>query len=343
MSKVDVIVPCHGYGRFLTECVTSVLDQSVQDLRVLIIDDASNDETAEIAAELAQKDGRVNWRRHPANRGHIATYNEGLEWASAEYTLILSADDWILPGALSRATQLLDAHPEVGFAYGPHVEVCDGEPRPPQLDAPAVPGWTILTGAEFVRANRDYNPVCYCTAVVRTARQKSIGHYRSELPHAGDMEMWMRFGAHGPVGRVNAYQGVYRRHGRNMSNAYYGDNFLPDLRQRKAAIDMLFDNDGKRMEHADDLRRYLYEGLAKVAVMSAGRPFNQADLNRFDEMLEFAVRIDPEIRRCFAWKWQSMKRLMGPRMWSALGCNRVETVLRRARRSALSLSKWVTS
>jgi Glycosyl transferase family 2 len=333
MSKVDVIIPCHGYGRFLTKCVTSVLDQSVRDLRVLIIDDASFDETAEIAAELARKDGRVNWWRHPTNRGHIVTYNEGLEWATAEYTLILSADDWILPDSLSRATQLLDALPEVGFAYGPYVVVCDGERRPPQLDAPAVPGWTILSGAEFVRANRYSNPVGTCTAVVRTARQKTIGDYRRELPHAGDMEMWMRFAAHGPVGRVNAYQGVYRRHGRNMSDGYSGDNFLRDLRQRKAAVDMMFDNDGKRMEHAEDLRRYLYEGLAKVAVTSAGTPLDQADLNRFDEMLEFAVRIDPEIRRYFAWKWQSMKRLMGPRMWS---------VLRPAERLARSLSKWVT-
>ena len=45
MSKVDVIVPCYNYARFLEECVRSVLDQSVKDVRVLIIDDASADES----------------------------------------------------------------------------------------------------------------------------------------------------------------------------------------------------------------------------------------------------------------------------------------------------------
>ncbi len=330
MSKIDVIVPCYGYGRFLSECVTSVTDQDVRDLRVLIIDDASPDETAEVAAELARRDERVAWCRHPVNRGHIATYNEGLEWASAEYTLILSADDWILPGALSRAKQLLDAHPEVGFAYGPYIEVYAGEPRPPELDAPAAPGWTILSGADFIRINRSYNPVGTCTVLGRTAVQKCIGGYRPELPHSGDMEMWMRFAAHAPVGRLNACQGVYRRHARNMSEGYLG---LGDLRQRQAAIDFLFANDGKRMKDAEELRRCLYEGLAEAALDAAvNLPFNRAELARFDELLAFSARIDPRIRRRSAWRRQRIKRTIGPRLYA---------VLRSARRFANALSRRV--
>ena len=50
------------------------------DVRVLIIDDASTDDTPEVAAALAAEDARVEFRRHAVNRGHIATYNEGLEW-----------------------------------------------------------------------------------------------------------------------------------------------------------------------------------------------------------------------------------------------------------------------
>jgi glycosyltransferase involved in cell wall biosynthesis len=55
MSSVDVIVPCYRYGHFLKECVESVLAQSVQNVRVLIIDDASPDNTAEVAADLVKK------------------------------------------------------------------------------------------------------------------------------------------------------------------------------------------------------------------------------------------------------------------------------------------------
>ncbi|WP_253075319.1 MULTISPECIES: glycosyltransferase [unclassified Bradyrhizobium] len=56
MSSVDVVVPCFRYGRFLRECVGSVLTQSGPELRVLIIDDASPDNTAEVAEELVCSD-----------------------------------------------------------------------------------------------------------------------------------------------------------------------------------------------------------------------------------------------------------------------------------------------
>src|SRR5207253_8052097 len=94
-------------------------------VRVLIIDDASPDNTAEVAAELVREDPRVSFIRHIENKGHINTYNEGIEWASADYMLLLSADDYLLPGALSRATGLMEAHPEVGFTFGKAIELSD--------------------------------------------------------------------------------------------------------------------------------------------------------------------------------------------------------------------------
>ena len=82
MSRVDVVVPCYKYGHFLRECVESVLSQEGVDVRVLIIDDCSPDQTPEVAAELVQEDKRVEYRRHKVNHGHVDTYNEGLDWAA---------------------------------------------------------------------------------------------------------------------------------------------------------------------------------------------------------------------------------------------------------------------
>src|SRR5579862_146798 len=118
MSSVDVIVPCYRYGHFLRGCVESVLPQSGVQVRVLIIDDASPDDTAEVAAALARDNPQVSVISHLSNRGHIATYNEGIDWASADYLLLLSADDYLLPGALMRATALMDKYPGVAFAFG---------------------------------------------------------------------------------------------------------------------------------------------------------------------------------------------------------------------------------
>src|SRR3954449_10580399 len=129
---VSVVIPCYKYGRFLPDCVRSVLDQEGVDARVLIIDDASPDDSAEVALRLAAEDERVEARIHEVNRGHIATYNEGLlEWADGDYSVLLSADDRLTPGALSRAVALLDANPTVGFCYGRPVHFTHPGPPPP--------------------------------------------------------------------------------------------------------------------------------------------------------------------------------------------------------------------
>src|ERR1700678_792414 len=93
MSPVDVVVPCYNYGRYLKGCVESVLSQRDVDVRVLIIDDASSDDTPVIGEGLAANDMRITFRRHAVNLGHIKTFNEGiLDWARAPYTLLSSAD-----------------------------------------------------------------------------------------------------------------------------------------------------------------------------------------------------------------------------------------------------------
>jgi glycosyltransferase involved in cell wall biosynthesis len=117
-NDVRVVIPNHNYARFVPVCVGSVLSQAGVDLEVLIIDDASSDDSQRIAAGLAARDRRVSVRCHDVNQGTIRTYNEGLEWASeATYAVVLDADDALTPG-LGRACELLEAHPEVGFVYG---------------------------------------------------------------------------------------------------------------------------------------------------------------------------------------------------------------------------------
>jgi len=87
MSSVSVVIPCYRYGHFLEQAVRSVLDdQPGVDVRVLIIDDASPDDSAEVAQKIAARDPRVEVRVHAANKGNIATFNEGLlDWAAYHF------------------------------------------------------------------------------------------------------------------------------------------------------------------------------------------------------------------------------------------------------------------
>jgi glycosyltransferase involved in cell wall biosynthesis len=341
LGRIDVIIPCYNYGRFLRQCVNSVLGQRGVDVRVLVIDDASPDNTAEVAAALVREDPRIDIIRHSTNKGHIKTYNEGIEWVSADYMLLLSADDYLLPGALRRAAELMDAHSEVGFTFGNVIELSDNGNEMP-LESIIKPtndlDKRILEGRELIElTSAEGNQVVTCSAVVRTGLQKHLGGYREELPHAGDMEMWLRFAAHASVGYIFAYQGVYRRHNSSMSAAYYlrsegrhtykknrpldmykKNGRLFHLQQKKLAFDVFSEHCKDVMPQSEDLCRRLYQGLSTSAVSDASAAFNDGEMEESRQLSDFALAVCPEIKRSSAWVKLNCKRWMGGRTWRAV-------------------------
>jgi hypothetical protein len=318
VNSVDVIVPCYRYGHFLRDCVESVLSQSVRNVRLLIIDDASPDNTAEVAADLVRKDSRVTFVRHSVNKGHIATYNEGIEWVSADYMVLLSADDFLLPGALVRSVALMDEHPEVGFTFGKAATLDDCGTIASTNAISDKRGWRILTGLEFLELSGCRNIVPAPTAVVRTELQKRLGGYRPELPHSGDMEMWLRLATHASVGMLEAWQAVYRRHASNMSLTYMKDQGLADLQQRKAALECFLQDSGFTVPSIQRLRHEIFLSLARDAVGFASGAFNDGELGASERCSEFAISICPEVKRSLPWLKLACKRRMGSRAWRAL-------------------------
>ena len=240
MSSVSVIVPSYNYAHFLEGCVQSVTSQAGVDLEVLIIDDCSQDETPAVAP-AGRDDGRITVRRHSKNRGLTATCNAGLEWASSDYSVVLSADDLLTPGALSRATAVMDEQPGVGLVYGRSLYFRSNDELPQaRSGVPRVDRWD---GSDWIAQRCKTATSCISSpeVVVRTSLQKQLGGYRVQLPHAGDFEMWLRFAAHADVvylGRVD--QAFYRKHPQSMMRTTFADPLL-DLQQRKAAFDALFD------------------------------------------------------------------------------------------------------
>jgi glycosyltransferase involved in cell wall biosynthesis len=294
MARIDVLVPCHQYGKFLPDCIGSLQQQGVEGLRILIIDDASTDDSLSVAHSLAAADSRVEVIHHPTNRGHITTYNEGIAWAAAEYFLLLSADDLLVPGALSRAMSLMDARPDVSFTYGKdHVLDTDGDSLH-MAAANEDAGWHIRSGEAFIAhvCRSAGNPVPACTAIVRTAAQKQAGPYRAHLPHAGDLEMWLRLAMLGAVAATDTVQGIRRLHGANMSDAYVR-RMIQEFRQREAAFDSFFAGADRFLPHANDLRRQTRGGLATQACRFGLSYFRKGHGFQGVELLRYALALDP--------------------------------------------------
>ena len=184
---VSVVVPCYNYGHFLGACVDSVLTQAGVDVDVLIVDDASPDGSRDVAEAIAAREPRVRVLRNPVNRGNIATYNIGLERVEGTYVLLLSADDMLTPGALSRAVALMERHPPVGFVYGGR----SSSRRSRRLRrATRTRSWLVWKGDDWLRDNcrRATNVIRSSDAVIRRSVLERVGGYREDLPHSGDHE-----------------------------------------------------------------------------------------------------------------------------------------------------------
>ena len=337
---VSVVIPCYRYGRFLPDCVRSVLAQEGVDVRVLIIDDASPDDSGEVAMGLAAADDRVQVRVHRENRGHLATYNEGLlEWAEGRYSVLLSADDLLTAGAPARATTVLDANPGVGFVYGHVIRWMDGEPKPaPRINPTGVKMWSGLDW--FRRVCRlSHSVISSPEVVVRTSVQQKIGGYLPELPHTGDTEMWMRFALHSDVAFIRGVdQAYYRTHDRNMTVARVP---IVDLVQRKAAYDAIFDSLSSRIPDANRLRRQVNRNLAKEALWTACRAYDRRpiDTSAVVDLADFARSTYPETDRLpehWGLRW---RRRVGPQVCVTLRPFMVSAARRRVR-TTLWWRRW---
>lgn len=94
MAKVSVIVPVYGVEKYLREAIDSVLNQTLTDLEIILIDDGGKDNCPQIIDEYAQNDSRII-AIHKQNGGYGQTCNLGLSKATGEYIAILEPDDYI--------------------------------------------------------------------------------------------------------------------------------------------------------------------------------------------------------------------------------------------------------
>jgi hypothetical protein len=342
VSTVEVVIPCYNYGRYLRTSVHSVLSQPGVGVRVLVIDDASSDDSAEVGRELAAADKRVEFRQHDVNKGHIATYNEGLlGWSTAEYVVLLSADDMLAPGSLSRAVRVMESDKRIGMVYGRAIHF-EREAQLRRIDARDF-RYTQWSGADWLerRCRAGHNVITSPEVVVRGSVQRAVGGYRPELPHAGDLEMWMRIAVVSDIAYVREVpQAFYRVHPASMIHTVYRGSFL-DLRQRKAVFDAFVQHHRGIVKDADRLHELASRTLAREALWDACRAYdrNQVEAAHAEELVEFAMMTYAAATSLPEYAALRRRRWLGP-----IVCNRtqvfaVPALVRKIRRWALK-RRW---
>jgi GT2 family glycosyltransferase len=315
LPTVDVVIPCYNYGHFLPNCVNSVLSQPGVDVRILIIDDSSPDDSATVGHHLAAQYEAVTFRRHDANRGHIATYNEGiLDWSSSSYVVLLSADDMLAPGALARAVSVMEEDRSVGMVYGRAFHFHDVAELTTVPAEPSTTRFTRYAGSNWLnkRMQAGNNVITSPEVVVRASVHKAVGGYRNELPHSGDLEMWLRIAAISNIGYLHHVQAYYRVHSSSMQRTQYKTSLL-DIVHRKAAFD-LFVQHHQHLPGISELQQTVNRTLARESLWDACRAYdhNRLSAANVEELVAFASKTWPDYRQLPEHAALERRKRLGP-------------------------------
>lgn len=149
--KVTVLVAVYNTARFLPRCLDSLLAQTMKDIQVVCIDDASTDDSLQLLHSYARRDKRIEVIALPENHGQAYARNRGLERACGHYVCFLDSDDWLSADALERAAEVLDANPATDCVlFQVDLIKQDAVKRYP------MPPFSVLTGEEAFRLSLDW-------------------------------------------------------------------------------------------------------------------------------------------------------------------------------------------
>jgi glycosyltransferase involved in cell wall biosynthesis len=269
MALLDIIIPNYQYGRYLCQCVESALNEGIEDIRILIIDNASTDNSVEVAERLRSKDNRVHVEARSMNLGFHASVNRGIDWAESDYFLLLCADDLIAPGSLRRALRILERNSQIVFVYGDEYTLYGCAEVPTIALTGNDASYSSIDGRQFIESlSMPRKHVALASVVTRTSLQKQVGYFRSELRYTCDIEVLMRLACLGKVAKVDAAQLIKRQHGANISADFWGD-WRAELKAILDAYDSFFKHEGADLPDAERLELSVRRNIAHRAYWSA--------------------------------------------------------------------------
>jgi hypothetical protein len=211
----------------------------------------------------------------------------------------------------------MEAHPSVGFTYG-GVVVFSGDPLPRARTRPR--SWIIWPGHRWLERRWETGRNCIISpeVVMRSAVQRRIGAYRSDLPHTADLEMWMRAAAVADVGYVKgADQGYYRSHPNNMHATMFGGRqprgLLVDLEHLRMTFEALAPEAGSSAAVVAARRAIAIEAL-KAA--SRSYTWHAADEALVDQLMSFARETYRDAPTLRWWRLATERRIAIARDWS---------------------------
>ncbi len=183
--RCSVLLPVYNGGEFLHVAIESVLKQDDPDFELLLIDDCSTDQSAQVIRRYAASDGRIRPIYHRQNAGLAATLNEGLREARGDLVVRMDQDDVALAKRIGTQVEFMHRRPDVAVA-GSFVYHMGRRPADDRLvELP-------VEHEEIVRTLARENCIYHPSAILRRERILSLGGYRAEFRNSEDYDLWLR-------------------------------------------------------------------------------------------------------------------------------------------------------
>lgn len=219
IPKVSIIMPTYNRIRMLEKAIQSVFDQSYRDWELIIIDDASTDETEARMKELDCREEAVRYMRIPKieNKGISEYLNIGLRNARGKYIARIDDDDfWCHKDKLKLQVEFMEKNPEY-VVVGGGVILVDG-------NGDELFRYLKKETDEEIRSFALFsNPFTHATVLFKKDLALKLGGYKI-IKHVEDMELWLRMGKHGKLYNMKEYFITYMTAGQNKSFTHQREN-----------------------------------------------------------------------------------------------------------------------
>lgn len=209
-SLVSVVIPCYNHEKFVIDCIQSVIDQTYQNIELIIIDDGSSDASISKIEEMIAlcKERFTNFEfRHRSNQGLSSTLNEALDWCTGLYFCCLASDDQILKDKISYQVNYLNNNPNVVAIFG-NVNLIDDNNN--YIKSEKYPSKKYIF--DDIILNKHH--INACTQLLRINSIRTIGGYKSGIV-LEDLYLWLKLCQIGEIYIDRQIFSNYRLHENN--------------------------------------------------------------------------------------------------------------------------------
>jgi len=325
-ARVTVIVPNYNHARFLRRRLQSIFDQTFQDWELVLLDDASTDNSREVLSEFAG-DSRVRTAFNAVNSGNVfKQWNKGVRMARTPYVWLAESDDAADPRLLASLVGVLDAHPNVGLAYCQSMRIDEQGAVTESLAQ-----WTADLDPEhwtqdFINSGLDEcqrylarrGTIPNASAVVfRREVYDRIGGADESFQLCGDFVTWVRMLIVSDVAFVAAPMNYYRSHAATQRNALL--NTVRLLAEQYRVLQFVV-----REVHPEPAIVQTHLDQYYYMFRQHGIPARKTDPARYRALCRLARRVDPAWHRrrfqsimegtrwgrCLLWYWERASTMM---------------------------------